>query len=52
MGPDVDKKLAPWKKELYSQAQGNILEIGSGHGATFQYLDADKISHVCDARLW
>ncbi|KAI9002926.1 S-adenosyl-L-methionine-dependent methyltransferase [Hyaloraphidium curvatum] len=46
MGPDVDRKLAPWKKRVYGDVTGNILEIGAGHGATFAYMDPSKISHV------
>lgn len=46
MGPDVDNKLKPFKSRLYPQASGNVLEIGSGHGATFAYLDKDKITHI------
>lgn len=46
MGPDIDKKLAPYKRTLYSGVSGNVLEIGSGHGATFQYFDQNKIDHI------
>ncbi|KAK5580484.1 hypothetical protein RB653_000502 [Dictyostelium firmibasis] len=41
LGPLVDKKLSKFKKELFSEAHGRVLDVGSGVGPTFKYLNND-----------
>ncbi|KAM9985798.1 hypothetical protein ACTFIZ_002089 [Dictyostelium cf. discoideum] len=43
LGPLVDKKLSRFKKELFSEAYGRVLDVGSGVGPTFKYLSNDNI---------
>lgn len=33
-----DRATEPWKKELFGQLSGDVLEIGAGAGANLQYL--------------
>ncbi|KAN0012386.1 hypothetical protein ACTFIU_007687 [Dictyostelium citrinum] len=43
LGPLVDMKLSKFKKELFSEAYGRVLDVGSGVGPTFKYLNNDNI---------
>ncbi|KAM9977338.1 hypothetical protein ACTFIR_011200 [Dictyostelium discoideum] len=43
LGPLVDKKLSRFKKELFSEAYGRVLDVGSGVGPTFKYLNNDNV---------
>ncbi|KAM9991919.1 hypothetical protein ACTFIZ_012582 [Dictyostelium cf. discoideum] len=42
LGKIFEKKLHPYKKELFKQAQGDVLDVGSGIGPTFKYLIPNK----------
>ncbi|KAN0040075.1 hypothetical protein ACTA71_011960 [Dictyostelium dimigraforme] len=44
LGPLVDIKLSKFKKELFSEASGKVLDVGSGVGPTFKYLTNDNIN--------
>lgn len=39
-----DKNWAPVKEALLREAQGDILEVGAGSGATVRYYDAQSVS--------
>ncbi|KAN0012385.1 hypothetical protein ACTFIU_007686 [Dictyostelium citrinum] len=43
-GPIIENKIKPTKEILYSEANGKVLEIGSGNGSTFKYLKFENIS--------
>ncbi|KAM9985799.1 hypothetical protein ACTFIZ_002090 [Dictyostelium cf. discoideum] len=44
LGPIIENKLKKTKEKLYSEANGKVLEIGSGTGSTFKYLNFENIS--------
>ncbi|KAK5580483.1 hypothetical protein RB653_000501 [Dictyostelium firmibasis] len=44
LGPIIEKSLKSTKEKLYSEANGKVLEIGSGIGSTFKYLNFEKIT--------
>ncbi|EGC40620.1 hypothetical protein DICPUDRAFT_44520 [Dictyostelium purpureum] len=47
LSPIMDYKLRHFKEELFSQAEGNVLDVGSGMGPTFKYLaNNNKIKSV------
>ncbi|KXS10490.1 hypothetical protein M427DRAFT_62011 [Gonapodya prolifera JEL478] len=45
-GPGIDKTLTPYRKEMYLDVRGDVLEIGSGHGSTFKFLKTDQITKL------
>lgn len=46
MGPLEKKWIARVRKNIVSGLEGNILEIGAGTGANFQYYSSDKVAAV------
>ncbi|GAM23060.1 hypothetical protein SAMD00019534_062350, partial [Acytostelium subglobosum LB1] len=42
LGPVVDKKLCVHKREMFSHAHGKVLDVGSGVGPTFKFLDEER----------
>ncbi|KAM9958135.1 hypothetical protein ACTFIW_013115 [Dictyostelium discoideum] len=44
LGPIIENKLKTTKEKLFSEANGKVLEIGSGTGSTFKYLNFENIS--------
>lgn len=46
MAPLEKGALAKIRKELISQAEGKVLEIGIGSGANYKYYDFNKITNI------
>ncbi|KAN0040076.1 hypothetical protein ACTA71_011961 [Dictyostelium dimigraforme] len=44
LGPIIEYRLKTTKEKLYLEANGKVLEIGSGTGSTFKYLKFENIS--------
>lgn len=38
-----DRTMAMWRKELISEAYGNVLEVGVGAGANFPYYEKENV---------
>ncbi|KAN0041956.1 hypothetical protein ACTFIV_004512 [Dictyostelium citrinum] len=45
-GPIIENKIKLTKEILYSEANGKVLEIGSGNGSTFKFLKFENISSL------
>jgi SAM-dependent methyltransferase len=46
-GPGLDSSVSKYRKRQLADVSGDTLEIGSGHGHTLAYLDANLVKITC-----